>query len=203
MLYASCQHSSSLGFTQEAVYEMTFCFKYLYMVIVIFFSEIHLVRFLASSHVYLVVHLDSLCHWQLPLSSTVTELFVAFSSKWYSYGIHLVNCFLSHAFELPLLLIFLQGAGWKIVASFEGNFPNRIKQLPLDRHFDINNVKRVYFVLPLFSKFPYYRLSCIVFQVFFESSFDLSILKFVLDCVRSGWLSAISHIPWKGFKILN
>lgn len=37
----------------------------------------------------------------------------------------------------------LQGAGWKVVASFEGNFPNRIKQLPLDRHFDINNVKGV------------------------------------------------------------
>ncbi|KAH9725950.1 Dynamin-2A [Citrus sinensis] len=35
------------------------------------------------------------------------------------------------------------GSGWKIVASFEGNFPNRIKQLPLDRHFDINNVKRI------------------------------------------------------------
>lgn len=37
----------------------------------------------------------------------------------------------------------VQGSGWKVVASFEGNFPNRIKQLPLDRHFDINNVKRV------------------------------------------------------------
>lgn len=48
---------------------------------------------------------------------------------------------------------FLQGSGWKIVASFEGNFPNRIKQLPLDRHFDINNVKRVYFVFS-FSQFP-------------------------------------------------
>lgn len=36
-----------------------------------------------------------------------------------------------------------EGSGWKIVASFEGNFPNRIKQLPLDRHFDINNVKRI------------------------------------------------------------
>ncbi|XP_057542851.1 dynamin-2B-like isoform X1 [Amaranthus tricolor] len=36
-----------------------------------------------------------------------------------------------------------EGNGWKIVASFEGNFPNRIKQLPLDRHFDINNVKRI------------------------------------------------------------
>ncbi|KAK7348498.1 hypothetical protein VNO80_23056 [Phaseolus coccineus] len=36
-----------------------------------------------------------------------------------------------------------EGTGWKVVASFEGNFPNRIKQLPIDRHFDINNVKRV------------------------------------------------------------
>lgn len=41
---------------------------------------------------------------------------------------------------------FLQGSGWKVVASFEGNFPNRIKQLPLDRHFDINNIKRVCFL---------------------------------------------------------
>lgn len=36
-----------------------------------------------------------------------------------------------------------EGNGWKVVASFEGNFPNRIKQLPLDRHFDLNNVKRI------------------------------------------------------------
>ncbi|KAK8919154.1 Dynamin-2A [Platanthera zijinensis] len=36
-----------------------------------------------------------------------------------------------------------EGGGWKVVASFEGNFPNKIKQLPLDMHFDINNVKRV------------------------------------------------------------
>ncbi|KAG2714035.1 hypothetical protein I3760_03G007200 [Carya illinoinensis] len=36
-----------------------------------------------------------------------------------------------------------EGSGWKIVASFEGSFPNRMKQLPLDRHFDINNVKRI------------------------------------------------------------
>ncbi|WZZ57058.1 hypothetical protein YC2023_057165 [Brassica napus] len=36
-----------------------------------------------------------------------------------------------------------EGSGWKVVASFEGNFPNRIKELPLDRHFDLNNVKRV------------------------------------------------------------
>lgn len=44
------------------------------------------------------------------------------------------------------ITILLQGSGWKVVASFEGNFPNRIKQLPLDRHFDLNNVKRVWFL---------------------------------------------------------
>jgi hypothetical protein len=63
----------------------------------------------------------------------------------------------------------LQGSGWKVVASFEGNFPNRIKQLPLDRHFDINNVKRVeslsYFIL-LF-------LTCNVFKFFaFDTAFQ-------------------------------
>ncbi|CAN8244897.1 unnamed protein product [Cochlearia groenlandica] len=36
-----------------------------------------------------------------------------------------------------------EGSGWKVVASFEGKFPNRIKQLPLDRYFDLNNIKRV------------------------------------------------------------
>ncbi|CAO2201868.1 unnamed protein product [Urochloa humidicola] len=36
-----------------------------------------------------------------------------------------------------------EGAGWKVVASFEGKFPTRIKQLPLDKHFDMKNVKRV------------------------------------------------------------
>uniref|UniRef100_A0A0E0CR74 dynamin GTPase n=1 Tax=Oryza meridionalis TaxID=40149 RepID=A0A0E0CR74_9ORYZ len=41
------------------------------------------------------------------------------------------------------LLFNQKGSGWKIVASFEGKFPDRIKQLPLDRHFDINNVKRI------------------------------------------------------------
>ncbi|KAJ8759509.1 hypothetical protein K2173_007126 [Erythroxylum novogranatense] len=36
-----------------------------------------------------------------------------------------------------------EGVGWKIISAFGGNFPNRMKQLPLDRHFDINNVKRI------------------------------------------------------------
>ncbi|KAB8101955.1 hypothetical protein EE612_033083 [Oryza sativa] len=36
-----------------------------------------------------------------------------------------------------------EGSGWKVVASFEGKFPERIKQLPLDRHFDLSNVKRI------------------------------------------------------------
>ncbi|KQJ98317.1 hypothetical protein BRADI_3g36167v3 [Brachypodium distachyon] len=36
-----------------------------------------------------------------------------------------------------------EGAGWKVVASFEGKFPTRVKQLPLDKHFDMKNVKRI------------------------------------------------------------
>uniref|UniRef100_A0A0A9G3V3 dynamin GTPase n=1 Tax=Arundo donax TaxID=35708 RepID=A0A0A9G3V3_ARUDO len=36
-----------------------------------------------------------------------------------------------------------EGAGWKVVSSFEGKFPTRIKQLPLDKHFDMKNVKRI------------------------------------------------------------
>ncbi|ONM04708.1 Dynamin-2A [Zea mays] len=35
------------------------------------------------------------------------------------------------------------GAGWKVVASFEGKFPTRIKQLPVEKHFDMKNVKKV------------------------------------------------------------
>ncbi|XP_015696150.1 dynamin-2A-like isoform X2 [Oryza brachyantha] len=41
----------------------------------------------------------------------------------------------------------VEGAGWKVVASFEGKFPTRIRQLPLDKHFDMKNVKRVHRVL--------------------------------------------------------
>lgn len=54
-----------------------------------------------------------------------------------------------------LYCFYSKGSGWKIVASFEGKFPDRIKQLPLDRHFDLNNVKRVnskatlYFIIDL------------------------------------------------------
>ncbi|XP_008664674.1 dynamin-2A [Zea mays] len=36
-----------------------------------------------------------------------------------------------------------EGAGWKVVASFEGKFPTRIKQLPVEKHFDMKNVKKV------------------------------------------------------------
>ncbi|KAJ6394949.1 hypothetical protein OIU77_024042 [Salix suchowensis] len=52
---------------------------------------------------------------------------------------------LCREFEDKFLLHLMggEGNGWKVVASFEGSFPNRIKQLPLDRHFDINNVKRI------------------------------------------------------------
>jgi hypothetical protein len=36
-----------------------------------------------------------------------------------------------------------QGGSWKVVTSFEGALPNRIKQLPLNDLFDLNNVKKV------------------------------------------------------------
>ena len=66
-----------------------------------------------------------------------------------------------------------QGAGWKIVACFEGRFPDRMKQLPLDRHFDINNVKRVRFenwfadnlFLALLCIFIYYLLLLLLFWI--------------------------------------
>ena len=37
----------------------------------------------------------------------------------------------------------LQGGSWKVVSSFEGALPSRIKQLPLNDLFDLNNVKKV------------------------------------------------------------
>ncbi|PWA52027.1 dynamin-2B [Artemisia annua] len=46
-------------------------------------------------------------------------------------------------YHQPTTMHDFEGGGWKVVASFEGNFPNRIKQLPLDKHFDLNNVKRL------------------------------------------------------------
>jgi dynamin GTPase len=36
-----------------------------------------------------------------------------------------------------------QGAGWRVVASFEGVLPKRIKGLPLDSMFELSSVKKV------------------------------------------------------------
>eukprot|EP00249_Psilotum_nudum_P023591 c28932_g1_i1 orf=673-3459(-) len=36
-----------------------------------------------------------------------------------------------------------EGGGWKVVKSFEGEFPNRIKQLPLGDLFEISNIKKL------------------------------------------------------------
>lgn len=36
-----------------------------------------------------------------------------------------------------------QGQGWKVVASFEGVLPKRIKSLPLDQMFEISSIKKV------------------------------------------------------------
>lgn len=37
-----------------------------------------------------------------------------------------------------------QGQGWKIVASFEGVLPKRMKGLPLDQMFEISSIKKVW-----------------------------------------------------------
>ncbi|KAI6679075.1 hypothetical protein NL676_039871 [Syzygium grande] len=66
------------------------------------------------------------------------------------YGLYLALVYLFNrgldGFRSPLEEL-LVASGWKIAASFEGNFPNHIKQLPLDRHFEVDNVKRVHRVL--------------------------------------------------------
>jgi dynamin GTPase len=36
-----------------------------------------------------------------------------------------------------------EGAGWRVVASFEGALPKRIKQLPLDSMFELSSVKKL------------------------------------------------------------
>ncbi|XP_031250680.1 dynamin-2A-like isoform X2 [Pistacia vera] len=62
-------------------------------------------------------------------------------------GTRAVALELCHDLKISFYNTLQLGSGWKIVASFEGTFPNKIKQLTLDRHFDINNVKRVHCVL--------------------------------------------------------
>lgn len=90
------------------------------------------------------------------------------------------------------LLFNQKGSGWKIVASFEGKFPDRIKQLPLDRHFDINNVKRVNSkaLLELILEWAHF-------------AYDDYCYLYILDCPGSRWLSTIFDISRERFKILN
>lgn len=96
-----------------------------------------------------------------------------------------------------------QGAGWKIVSCFEGRFPDRMKQLPLDRHFDINNVKRVSIGL-LVQWYLFALLLCCFFSLLFGGVTTLTDPFWLWsDCVRSWWLSALSYFPWKGIKIIN
>ncbi|THG14521.1 hypothetical protein TEA_002001 [Camellia sinensis var. sinensis] len=57
---------------------------------------------------------------------------------WVHAGLMLMAIACQSAAAADLLVVI-----WKVVASFEGNFPTGIKQMPLDRHFDLNNVKRI------------------------------------------------------------
>ncbi|KAB5563640.1 hypothetical protein DKX38_003694 [Salix brachista] len=80
---------------------------------------------------------------RLPIQDEMVRLGEQMVSS--SEGTRALALELCREFEDKFLLHLIggEGNGWKVVASFEGNFPNRIKQLPLDRHFDINNVKRI------------------------------------------------------------
>lgn len=115
--------------------------------------------------------------WSWFLKFAVLLPCVSFSTTWFSS----IDCYqpcapLDITTESVLLPIIscchkfsLQGSGWKVVASFEGNFPNRIKQLPLDKHFDINNVKRVWFSfihIPTFVPFKYVVVRPLLFAMF-------------------------------------
>lgn len=78
----------------------------------------------------------------------------------------------------------LQGSGWKVVASFEGSFPNRIKQLPLDRHFDINNVKRVYI-----SNLSFFSYSYLIVYIF------------CMNCLKYLCVWSIKIVHWYGVRL--
>lgn len=122
MLLASIPLPLPFVFTQEAVYEMTFCFKYLYMVIVIFFSEIHLVRFLTFFTCFWLFIWIAWAIGNCLFSPTVTELFVAFSSKWYSYDILSVNCFLSRVWAAAVTNFFCRVRVGKLLPVSRGTF---------------------------------------------------------------------------------
>ena len=44
---------------------------------------------------------------------------------------------------IQIIMDIQQGQGWKVVASFEGVLPKRIKSLPLDQMFEISSIKKV------------------------------------------------------------
>uniref|UniRef100_A0A7N0U5X8 Dynamin N-terminal domain-containing protein n=1 Tax=Kalanchoe fedtschenkoi TaxID=63787 RepID=A0A7N0U5X8_KALFE len=50
-----------------------------------------------------------------------------------------------------------EGAGWKVVASFEGNFPNRIKQLPLDNRVLVDIVSAAANATPGLGRYPPFK----------------------------------------------
>lgn len=106
-------------------------------------------------------------------------------------GVYILNTQLETLswMHLHTWMHFFQGSGWKVVASFEGNFPNRIKQLPLDRHFDLKNVKRVWFPLNMVH-LKYFRYSMMT-------------VEFVSDCARSRWLPTLPHISRERIAVLN
>jgi len=73
------------------------------------------------------------------------------------------------------LLQCAQGAGWRVVASFEGVLPKRIKGLPLDSMFELSSVKKVSSLV----------LLKVVFAVFASSDIFLFPMNRVLRCILS------------------
>jgi hypothetical protein len=68
-----------------------------------------------------------------------TDIVVAFHVLLWSSLSNLIDIYFDHCG----LFQCAQGAGWRVVASFEGVLPKRIKGLPLDSMFELSSVKKV------------------------------------------------------------
>ncbi len=70
--------------------------------------------------------------------------------------LHMVFLLQIFSFDFFLIKSF-QGSGWRVVASFEGALPKRMKGLPLDSMFELSSVKKVSINL---SSVLWFNLSC-------------------------------------------
>ncbi len=88
---------------------------------------------------------------------TVREFQLFFSFTFVGeHMLHMVFLLQVFSFDFFLMKSF-QGSGWRVVASFEGALPKRMKELPLDSMFELSNVKKVSINLSSVLRF---NLSC-------------------------------------------